>query len=342
MRNGWLYARGVSNNKGNLYALLRAALDLAEAGQLPVNVRVLCDGEEEIGGGSVVDHLATIDGPRRRHRLRRPHGRLPPSGDHDRAARAGGLPAARPQRRAESSGLYGGAAANAVDDLTTILNAVIGKESEFADGTAAVSAEERAGWARASLGRGAAGRGRRMAARRPSHQRGLRAHLGKAVVHGALGRCRRSDHHQDVERESADVAPGARAGTRADVRTASAAAAGGLPCARHASARSLADGPSRLRRPQRAGAAGSLRRHRACHRGAPAGGRRQLVPIGAALVGRGIPTILSGFGAAEDDVASPNEGMELRRLEWALGSARSCIRTWWLSPAADGFRLCSS
>ena len=62
MRDGWLYARGVSDDKGNLYALLRAALDLAEAGQLPVNVRVLCDGEEEIGGGSVVDHLATIDG----------------------------------------------------------------------------------------------------------------------------------------------------------------------------------------------------------------------------------------------------------------------------------------
>ena len=46
---------------------MRAALDLAEAGKLGVNVRVLADGEEEIGGGSVVDHLATIEdsSPRR-------------------------------------------------------------------------------------------------------------------------------------------------------------------------------------------------------------------------------------------------------------------------------------
>ena len=46
------------------------------------------------------------------------------------------------------------------------------------------------------------------------------------------------------------------------------------------------------------------------------------IPIGAALVARGIPTILSGFGTAEDNIHSPDEGMELRRLEWALGSAR--------------------
>jgi acetylornithine deacetylase/succinyl-diaminopimelate desuccinylase-like protein len=46
------------------------------------------------------------------------------------------------------------------------------------------------------------------------------------------------------------------------------------------------------------------------------------IPIGAALVERGIPTILSGFGAAEDSIHSPNEGMELRRLDWAYASAR--------------------
>ena len=64
MRDGWLYARGVSDDKGNFYALLRAALDLAEAGELGVNVRVLADGEEEVGGHSVIDYLAT-------HRRRR-------------------------------------------------------------------------------------------------------------------------------------------------------------------------------------------------------------------------------------------------------------------------------
>ena len=38
--------------------LLRAAADLAAAGELPVNVRFCCDGEEETGGHSIVDFLA--------------------------------------------------------------------------------------------------------------------------------------------------------------------------------------------------------------------------------------------------------------------------------------------
>ena len=50
------------------------------------------------------------------------------------------------------------------------------------------------------------------------------------------------------------------------------------------------------------------------------------IPIGAAFVGRGIPTILSGFGTAEDNIHSPNEGMELRRLDWAYASAREIFR----------------
>lgn len=58
VRDGWLYARGVADDKGQLYAVLRAAGDLAARGELPVNVRVACDGEEEIGGHSIVDFLA--------------------------------------------------------------------------------------------------------------------------------------------------------------------------------------------------------------------------------------------------------------------------------------------
>ena len=33
VRDGWLYARGASDDKGNYWALLRAALDLAESGE---------------------------------------------------------------------------------------------------------------------------------------------------------------------------------------------------------------------------------------------------------------------------------------------------------------------
>ena len=47
----------MADDKGQLWALLRAALDLAHEGNLPVNVRFCCDGEEEIGGMSIVGFL---------------------------------------------------------------------------------------------------------------------------------------------------------------------------------------------------------------------------------------------------------------------------------------------
>ena len=62
VRGEWLYARGVADDKGQLYLLLRAAADLAAEGGLPVNVRVVCDGEEETGGHSIVDYLAVTRG----------------------------------------------------------------------------------------------------------------------------------------------------------------------------------------------------------------------------------------------------------------------------------------
>ena len=58
VRDGWLYGRGIADDKGQLYMLLKAAEELAAAGALPVNVRVVCDGEEEVGGHSVVDFIA--------------------------------------------------------------------------------------------------------------------------------------------------------------------------------------------------------------------------------------------------------------------------------------------
>jgi len=57
VRDGWLYARGVADDKGQLYILLKAAALLADEGALPVNVRFTCDGEEESGGHSIIDFL---------------------------------------------------------------------------------------------------------------------------------------------------------------------------------------------------------------------------------------------------------------------------------------------
>ncbi len=56
-RDGKLYARGVSDNKGNLMARLQAIEAYrATIGELPLRVRVLFEGEEEIGS----EHLAAF------------------------------------------------------------------------------------------------------------------------------------------------------------------------------------------------------------------------------------------------------------------------------------------
>jgi acetylornithine deacetylase/succinyl-diaminopimelate desuccinylase-like protein len=52
-RDGRLYARGVADDKGNMYVLVEAVRQLAEQGALPVNVRFAFDGEEEVGGDSI-------------------------------------------------------------------------------------------------------------------------------------------------------------------------------------------------------------------------------------------------------------------------------------------------
>ena len=55
IRDGRLYARGAADDKGNFLPLLHVACAMARAGELPVNVRVLIEGEEEIAGTAVVD-----------------------------------------------------------------------------------------------------------------------------------------------------------------------------------------------------------------------------------------------------------------------------------------------
>ncbi len=56
-RDGWLYARGVADDKAHLFVLLKAVELLRAGNELPVNVRFACDGEEEVGGHSVIDWL---------------------------------------------------------------------------------------------------------------------------------------------------------------------------------------------------------------------------------------------------------------------------------------------
>jgi len=126
IRGEWLYGRGVADDKGQLYLLAKAATQLAAEGALPVNLRFACDGEEETGGHSIVDFL----------------------GEDERGADAGvifdtdmlarGRPAfnvatrglcyfhvrCRTGGRDLHSGMYGGAALNALNALAQALVAV--------------------------------------------------------------------------------------------------------------------------------------------------------------------------------------------------------------------------
>jgi acetylornithine deacetylase/succinyl-diaminopimelate desuccinylase-like protein len=60
-RGGRLYARGAADDKGNFLPLLHVACELARAGELPVSVRFLVEGEEEIGSPSVLRRLRAVD-----------------------------------------------------------------------------------------------------------------------------------------------------------------------------------------------------------------------------------------------------------------------------------------
>ncbi len=57
MRNGKIYGRGVSDNKGNMVSRLKAIQALLETtGDVPVNIKFVAEGEEEIGS----PHLAPV------------------------------------------------------------------------------------------------------------------------------------------------------------------------------------------------------------------------------------------------------------------------------------------
>lgn len=57
IRDGRLYARGASDDKGNFYPLLFVACELATAGALPVNIRVIVEGEEEVGSENIINFI---------------------------------------------------------------------------------------------------------------------------------------------------------------------------------------------------------------------------------------------------------------------------------------------
>jgi acetylornithine deacetylase/succinyl-diaminopimelate desuccinylase-like protein len=157
-RDGWLYARGVADDKAHLFMLVEAARQLASDGRLPVNVRFALDSEEEVGGQSVVEWVAKDD--------RGADAALVLDGDMIER----GVPTfytalrglcyfhvrVRTGARDLHSGLYGGAALNAMHALMQTLSAVLPKDGRLPEplraGVAAPTAEELESWRAMSPG----------------------------------------------------------------------------------------------------------------------------------------------------------------------------------------------
>lgn len=155
-RNGNLYARGSADDKGQMYSHIKAIESLfAVHGKPPVNIKVLLEGEEEVGGISVAEYVEKNPA-----KLKADVALV-----SDTEMYEPGLPTlniglrglvymeieARGPMRDLHSGLYGGAAPNAVFGLIELLS-----KAKTADGRIQIpgiyddvdppSAEEKRSW----------------------------------------------------------------------------------------------------------------------------------------------------------------------------------------------------
>jgi acetylornithine deacetylase/succinyl-diaminopimelate desuccinylase-like protein len=158
-RDGRLYARGAADDKGNFLPLLHVACEMARAGELPVNVRFLIEGEEEIGSEGLIRHLSEqppdVDAAVIFDSLMADE-RTPAINTGVRGVVMGPVEV-RTGARDLHSGLYGGAVPNATHVLMQVLREVLpgpdGRvREELRAGVAPVTDAEREAWARLPSG----------------------------------------------------------------------------------------------------------------------------------------------------------------------------------------------
>jgi acetylornithine deacetylase/succinyl-diaminopimelate desuccinylase-like protein len=334
-RGGRLYARGAADDKGNFLPLLHVACELARAGELPVNVRFLVEGEEEIGSRSVLKRLSEGDDQADCAIVfdslmvdeRTPAITVAARG----LVRAG--VEVRTSARDLHSGLYGGAVLNAAHVLLAMLGEVApdaaGRvRSELAAGVAPVPPEERESWERLPPGRQALdavggvevtpGAGEALYERTGSaaavdvnlievgEPRTIVPAVARATVSVRLAPGQRADEvGAALERLMRAAAP-----EGAEVKIEMELADPALFDPAHpalrlaASALELATGtPPALVR-----LGGTL-------------------PLLAVLAQRDIPTIVSGFALPDDAFHAPNESYRLESLRLGEAAARELYRT---------------
>jgi acetylornithine deacetylase/succinyl-diaminopimelate desuccinylase-like protein len=336
-RDGWLYARGIADDKGQLYLLLKAAAELSGAGELPVNVRVAFDGEEESGGHSIVDFLAADERGADVCVIFDGHMLKPGMPVFELATR--GIAyfhvAVRTGEKDLHSGVFGGAALNATHALMEILSAVTPKDGRLPDelraGIVPPSNEERAGWGELESGADVlAAQGARPSDANAVEEFYTRTWEEPAVdVHGLSGGSpilQKTVLPVVAEANiSIRLAPGqdGDAISEAMERLMREAAPEGA----EVEIKRLAMSPAALVRPD----------EKAIQLGMDAFerviGTRPLLlrvggslPIMSALEEKGIPTILTGFDLPEGNIHSPNERLRVEHIPLGVETAKELYR----------------
>jgi acetylornithine deacetylase/succinyl-diaminopimelate desuccinylase-like protein len=334
VRDGRVFARGAADDKGNFWPLLRAACDLARAGELPVHVRVAIEGEEEAGGESIAAWLRA-DERGADAAIVYDSGMVSP----DLPAITVGLRGVhlvtfdvRAAERDLHSGMYGGSALNALHALHQGLSAVLpgpdGRvREELRAGIIPVSDLERATFDALPPGDEALA----AAGARPAYPRAGEEYVERNGADAAV------DVDQIVAGDTRTVIPAvARATVSIRVAPGQDAAAMGAELERlirealpagaemaivgsHTAEPSLFPPDSRALQL----AAGAI--ERACGV-APAFVRSGgAIPFVAELATKGIPTIVTGFVLPDDPFHAPNESFSLRGLELGERSARELL-----------------
>jgi acetylornithine deacetylase/succinyl-diaminopimelate desuccinylase-like protein len=337
-REGWLYGRGVADDKGQLYVLLKAAAELAGAGELPVNVRVACDAEEESGGHQIVDFLAADERGADAAVI------------FDSGMTTRGVPefnvatrglvyfhlAVRTGARDLHSGVYGGAALNAFHALNEMLAAVLPHDGILTEplraGIVPPTEEEVAGWAELVPGaKWLEEAGARQAHAKAADEFYLRTTAEPALdVHGIAGGSPvlqktvlpvaaeanlsiRLAPGQDVEEIATSLErllrEAAPEGAELELSRLSSSAPGLVPPNAPAVQRGLEAFERTFgRRPLLVRSGGTL-------------------PIVPALAENGIPTIITGFALPESNIHSPNERLLAEYVPLGIETAKELYKS---------------
>lgn len=332
IRDGWLYGRGAADDKGNLYLLLKAVEALARDGALPVNVRVACDGEEEVLGTSIVEFLEADDRGADACLI------------YDGAMPRRGLPFFFVGTRGLlyyhltvttgthdlHSGFYGGAAMNATHVLLGLLSAVSSTPDALRVGAVPPTVEEVEAWADLDPGADVlAGQGATPADAEAAAAFYERTLAAPAVdVHGLAGG--ESDLVKTVLPARADANVSVRLAPGQEVEEVAAAferlIADAAPEGANVELTRRSSSPAGLVDP----AAPPLRI--ALDAFEAALGRRPVLvrcggtlPIVPALVAKGIPVVHTGFDVPEGNVHAPDERLLLEYVPLGFEAARRTL-----------------